>query len=115
MHKSTTIAVDLAKSVFEVAVSDRPGRVTERHRLSRAGFLRFLAEQRPATVVLEACGSAHHWGRQMVALGHRPVLLPPHAVRPYVLRNKTDGAEAKGLLEAYRNEGLHPVPVKTQA
>ena len=115
MNKSTTIAVDLAKSVFEVAVSERPGRVTERHRLSRGGFLRFLAEQRPATVVLEACGSAHHWGRQMVELGHRPVLLPPHAVRPYVLRNKTDRSDAKGLLEAYRNEDLHPVPVKTLA
>lgn len=115
MNKSTTIAVDLAKTVFEVAVSNRPGRVTARHRLSRSGFQRFLAGQRPATVVLEACGSAHHWGRQMKQLGHRPILLPPHAVRPYVLRNKTDRSDAKGLLEAYRNEDLHPVPVKTQA
>jgi len=45
--------------------------------------------------------------------GHRVVLLPPHAVRPYVLRNKTAGADAKGLLEAVRNEGTRPVPVKS--
>lgn len=111
--QSTTIAVDLAKSVFEIAVSDRPGKVTERHRLSRGQFSRLLAERAPATVVMEACGMAHFWGREAEARGHRAVLLPPHAVRPYVLRNKTDGADAKGLLEAVRNEGIRPVPVKS--
>src|SRR5215472_16395565 len=79
MH-STTIAVDLAKSVFEVAVSLRPGKVSERRRLSRGQFSRFLAEQAPATVVMEACGTAHYWGREAGARGHRVVLLPPHAV-----------------------------------
>jgi transposase len=112
MH-STTIAVDLAKSVFEVAVSERPGVVGKRHRLSRGQFSRFLAEQAPATVVMEACGTAHFWGREAGARGHRVVLLPPHAVRPYVLRNKTDGADAKGLLEALRNDAIRPVPVKS--
>jgi transposase len=111
--QSTTIAVDLAKSVFEVAVSQRPGKVAERHRLSRGQFSRFLAERAPATVVMEACGTAHFWGREAGARGHRVVLLPPHAVRPYVLRNKTDGADAKGLLEAVRNEGIRAVPVKS--
>ena len=90
MRHSTTIAVDLAKSVFEVAVSDKPGRVVERHRLSRTAFLKFLADHRPATVLLEACGTAHHWGRVAQDLGHRPVLLPPHGVRPYVLRWRRD-------------------------
>jgi transposase len=111
--KHTTIAVDLAKSVFEVAVSRRPGQVVGRRRLSRGQFARFLAEQAPATVVMEACGTAHHWGREARARGHRVVLIPPHAVRPYVLRNETDGADAKGLLEAVRNEALRPVPVKS--
>ena len=59
----TTIAVDLAKSVFQVAVSHRPGRVDEERRLSRDRFLKFFAQHPPATVVLEACGSAHHWAR----------------------------------------------------
>jgi transposase len=111
--ESTTIAVDLAKSVFEVAVSRRPGQVSERHRLSRSQFSRFLVDRAPATVVMEACGTAHFWGREAGVRGHRVVLLPPHAVRPYVLRNKTDGADAKGLLEASRNEGIRAVPVKS--
>jgi transposase len=109
----TTIAVDLAKSVFEVAVSQRPGSVTERRRLSRTQFARFLSQREQATLVMEACGTALFWAREAAARGHRVVLLPPHAVRPYVLRNKTDGADAKALLEAVRNETIQPVPVKS--
>ena len=56
----TTIAVDLAKSVFQIAISRRPGQVDEEHRLARDRFLPFFAQQPPATIVLEACGSAHH-------------------------------------------------------
>jgi transposase len=105
--------VDLAKSVFEVAVSERVGRVAKRQRLTRGQFARFVREQDPATFVMEACGTAHFWGREAQARGHRVVLLPPHAVRPYVLHNKTDGADAKALLEAVRNEAIRPVPVKS--
>jgi transposase len=53
-------------------------------------FLTFMAQQPQATVVMEACGSAHHWGRKIQGLGHRIVLLPPHHVRPYIRRNKTE-------------------------
>jgi transposase len=111
---STTIAIDVAKSVFEVAVSEQPGQVRERQRLSLEQFRRFLTERPAATILMEACGSAHHWARHAQAHGHRAVLLPPHAVRPYVLRNKTYRADAKGLLEACRNEDVHPVPVKSE-
>lgn len=111
--KHTTIAVDLAKSIFEIAVSDRPGHVVRSLRLSRSRFLRFFAEHQKATVVLEACGTAHYWARHFETLGHRVVLLPPFEVRPYVRRNKTDRADAKGLLEAFRNESIQPVPVKS--
>jgi transposase len=110
---STTIAVDLAKSVFEIAVSEKLGHVDRRHRLSRAQFERFLLREKKATIVMEACGTAHFWGRLAQGAGHRVVLLPPHTVRPYVLRNKTDGADAKALLEALRNRDLRPVPLKS--
>jgi transposase len=110
---TTTIAVDLAKSVFQVAISRRPGHVCEQHRLSRTRFIRFFAEHQPATVLLEACSSAHHWGRELQSLGHSVILLPPHAVRPYVPRNKTDRTDAKALLEAFRNRDIHPVPIKS--
>jgi transposase len=109
----TTIAVDLAKSVFQIAVSHRPGHLDEERRLARDRFLAFFAQRPPATIVLEACGSAHYWARQLQPLGHAVRLLPAHDVRPYVRRNKTDRTDAKGLLEANRNEEIHPVPVKT--
>jgi len=110
---STTIAVDVAKSVFEVAVSIHPGQVHERHRLSREAFGRFLGAHPPATVLMEACGSAHYWARPAQSHGHRVVLVAPHVVRPYVVRNKTDRTDAKGLLEVFRNEDVQPVPVKS--
>lgn len=113
--ESMTIAVDVAKNVFQVAVSCHPGKVSESHRLSRGKVLSFFAERQPALVVLEACGSAHYWGREIARLGHRVVLLPPGRVRPYVPRNKTDEADAKGLLEAHRNQEIRPVPVKSLA
>ena len=115
MGESTTIAVDLAKSVFEVAVSSHPGRVTERQRLSRAALARFFAQRPPATVLLEACGAAHFWAREIERAGHRVRLLPAQHVRRYRQGNKTDRADAKALLEAFRNEAIRPVPVKTPA
>jgi transposase len=115
MGHDTRIAVDVAKAVFEVAISDRPGHVVRRERLTRDQFLPFVAQQPVATVVMEACGSSHHWARKIESLGHHVVLLPPHHVRPYVRGNKTDRTDAKGILEASRNEDIHPVPVKTVA
>jgi transposase len=111
--ENTTVAVDLAKNVFELAVSEVPGRVARRQRLKRAELLPFLAQLPASTVLLEACGSAHHWARQAVELGHRVVLLPPHRTRKYRSGSKTDRADAKAMLEAFRNEELLPVPIKS--
>jgi len=110
---SMQIGVDLAKSVFEVAVSAVPGRVSERRRLSRAALTSFFATRPPAEVLLEACGSAHHWGRELQRLGHRVALLHPRDVARYRTGNKTDRTDAKALLEAGRNEQVRPVPVKS--
>lgn len=115
MEKHSVVAVDIARAVFEVAVSEEPGRISRHRRLLRSEFLKFFAQCPAAVVVLEACGSAYHWGRELQRLGHEVVLLPPHQVRPYVTRNKTDRADAKGILEAYRNADIRPVPVKSMA
>jgi transposase len=112
--KTTTIAIDLAKSVFEIGISRRPGHVERTHRLSRKELTRFMAAQAPAAVVMEACGSSHYWGRTFESQGHEVKLLPPHAVRPYVHRSKTDRADVKGMLEAARNTDIRPVPVKSE-
>ena len=110
---STTVAVDLAKNVFEIAVAGADWRITERQRLSRAKFARFFVQRPPCSVVMEACGSAHHWGRRIAALGHDVRLLPPHYVKAYVKRNKTDRADATALIEAARCPDMKPVPIKT--
>jgi transposase len=113
--KNTTIAVDLAKSVFEIGISYRPGHVDQHHRLSRNQLSNFFAGQAPATVIMEACSSSHHWARQFVRFGHDVKLLPPFYVRPYVQRSKTDRTDVKGMLEAWRNSEIRPVPIKTEA
>jgi transposase len=113
MQNDTLAAVDIAKEIFEVGVSDRPGRVVLRKRLPRNTFLDFFAQLPRAIVVMEACGTAHYWARRIEELGHVVVLLPPQYVRPYVMRNKTDRSDVDGLLEAFRNEQIRPVPIKT--
>ncbi len=111
--KSTVFAIDLAKSVFQVAASQHPGRVSQQRRLTRSQLLRFMGKQSPSTVVMEACGSAHHWGRELTRLGHQVRLLPVSHVVRYRQGNKIDPADAEALLEAGRNERIRAVPVKS--
>jgi transposase len=113
MGNDTLVAVDVAKAVFQIAVSERPGRVIRRERPPRDRFLEFFAQLPQATVIMEACGSAHYWARRIEEMGHVVVLLPPQYVRPYVLRNKTDRTDTDAMLEAFRNDQIRPVPIKS--
>jgi transposase len=110
---ATTVAVDLAKNVFELAVADRHWKVTERTRLTRGQFQRWFVNKQVSLVVMEACGSAHHWARHLQGLDIPVRLLPPRYVRAYVKRNKTDAADAAALLEAARCADIQPVRVKS--
>jgi transposase len=110
---TTTIGIDVAKAVFQVSLAARSGRIVERKRLSRAQFQRFLAQQPPAEIVMEACATAHHWARTAHEHGHDVALLPAQYVRPYVRRNKTDAADADAVLRARRDPELKVVPVKS--
>jgi len=98
MH-STTVAVDLAKNVFELAVADSEGKIGERLRLNRARFSSFFVHRAPCRVLMEACGSSHYWARRIAEYGHEVRLLPAQYVRQYVRRNKTDRADAAALIE----------------
>jgi transposase len=109
----TTVAIDLAKDVFELAFADAQRRIVERKRLSRSAFSRCLSNRSPLRVVMEACGSAHHWARVFQGQGHTVRLLPARDVRPYVRGNKTDRADAAGILEADRCGRIVEVAVKT--
>ena len=111
MH-AMTVAVDLAKTVFELAVANGQWRLTARHRFNRRQFARFLSTTPATHIVMEACGTAHYWGRVAQGHGHRVTLVPPAYVRPYVRRNKTDRADAEALLEAVRSGQMPSVPVK---
>jgi transposase len=111
---ATTVAIDLAKDVFQVAVANGAGRILDRQRFTRRQFERFVDTLVEDTeVIMESCGTSHYWGRRMQARGLRVRLLPVQYVRPYVRRNKTDRADTDALLEAARCGEIRPVPVKT--
>ena len=110
---ATTVAVDLAKSVFQLAVADEHWRVIETHRLTRTQFERWFINREVTLVIMEACGSAHHWGRWLNGLGIEVRLLPAQYIRAYVKRNKTDAADAAALLEAARASDMRPVRIKS--
>jgi transposase len=111
---SVTIAVDVAKQVFELAISPSPGRISEGLRLTRSQFERFWIDRLPCRVVMEACATSHYWGRRLRSLGFDVILIPPHYVRPYVRRNKTDRTDCEALLEALRCAGIQPVALKSE-
>ena len=82
--EGTMMGVDLAKSVFQVRGASMTGQVKFRKKLTRMQFLRFMADHTPAVVVMEACGSAYFWSREMVRLGHEAKLIAPQCVKPFV-------------------------------
>lgn len=108
-----TVAIDLATDVFEIAAADQSGKVIERRRLTRATLEPYVSRLQGVHVVMEACGTAHYWGRKFEAMCLRVSLLPPRYVRPYVRRSKTDRADATALLEASRAADITPVRVKS--
>ena len=110
---ATTVAVDLAKNVFELAVADAGWKVVDRARLTRSQFARWFDNRSVRLVVMEACGSAHYWARTLRARGIEVRLLPAQYVKAYVKRNKTDAADAVALLEAARAADIKPVAVKS--
>ena len=100
MEEANLIGIDLAKRSFQVHGERADGSVAYRRKLSRGKLLSFLAAQPPCTVAMEACASAHYWGRQIVALGYEVRLVPPVYVKPFVKRQKNNAADAEATTEA---------------
>lgn len=111
----TRVALDLAKQVIQVHAVDRSGRKVLGKALKREQVLPFFRELPPCEVGMEACGSAHHWGRQLQAMGHRVKLLPPQYVKPFVLGQKNDANDAAAICAAMSRPEIPTVAVKRVA
>lgn len=108
------VGLDLAKNVFQVHAIDAQGQPVVRRQLRRAEVLKFFAKLPPCLVGMEACASAHYWGRELGALGHQVRLMPPAYVKPYVKRGKTDAADAEAICEAVTRPTMRFVAVKSE-
>jgi len=109
----STIGLDIAKNVFQVHGVDDEGRVVIRRQLRRRQVLKFFAKLPPCLIGIEACGTAHHWARELRQLGHEVRLMPARYVKPYVKRNKNDAADAEAICEAVTRPTMRFVPIKT--
>ncbi|WP_060978650.1 MULTISPECIES: IS110 family transposase [Pseudomonadota] len=109
----TTIGLDIAKTVFQLHGVDSEGRVVLRRKVRRDQLLGLLGGLEPCLIGIEACATAHHWARQLTALGHEVRLMPPTYVKAYVKRNKNDAADAEAICEAVARPTMRFVPVKS--
>jgi transposase len=108
----TTIGLDLAKSWFQVHGVDANGQIAVRRKLKRSDVITFFKSLPACLVGIEACATAHHWARELIALGHEVKLMPPAYVKAYVKRNKNDAADAEAICEAVTRPSMRFVPVK---
>ena len=111
--KAITIGLDIAKSVFQVHGEDATGKIILQKRLRRSQVLAFFAGLKPALIGIEACGSAHYWGRELRALGHEVRLIPAAYVKPFVRRNKNDARDAAAICTAVRRPDMRFVAIKS--
>jgi transposase len=114
MGEVSTIGLDIAKSVFQVHGVNDTGAVVIRKRISRAKVLEFFGALSPCLVGIEACPSAHHWGRELAALGHTVRLMPPSYVKAYLKRSKNDANDAAAICEAVTRPSMRFVPTKSE-
>ena len=113
MGEISIVGVDLAKQVLQVHGAAADGQVLFRKKLSRAQFAKFMASLPPCVVAMEACATAHYWGRELSRLGHEVRLIPPIYVKPFVKRQKNDAADAEAVAEAAQRPTMRTVAVKT--
>lgn len=109
----STIGLDIAKNVFQVHGIGASGAVIVRRQLRRGQLLKFFERLAPCVVGMEACATAHYWGREIVKLGHEVRLMPAHYVKAYVKRNKNDVADAEAICEAVTRPSMRFVGLKS--
>ena len=75
--QAVTINLDLAEHWFQAYGVDTAGKAVVKRRLRRAEVGEFFRGQEPCLVGMEACATAHHWARELIALGHQVKLMSP--------------------------------------
>ncbi|KPJ79728.1 MAG: transposase [Gammaproteobacteria bacterium SG8_30] len=110
---TTTVGIDLAKNVFQVHGIDARGKVVLRKQLRREQVAVYFGNLPPCLIGVEACATAHHWGRRLERLGHTVRLMAPQFVKPYVKTNKNDAADAEAICEAVSRPNMRFVPIKS--
>ena len=113
MSEIKRIGIDTSKAVFTLHCVDQAGRPVLRTNLRRPQMAAFFTKLPPTEIVMEACGSSHHWARELSALGHDVRLIPPQYVKPFVKRAKNDRNDAEAICEAGGRPGMRFVPVKS--
>lgn len=108
----TTYGLDIAKSVMQLHWVEAETGEIGRKKLPRARLAPYFAQLKPVCIVMEACGSAHHWARVFTAMGHEVQLLPALQVRPFVRSNKDDAADARAIWLAAQHSDIRRVPQK---
>jgi transposase len=114
MNQITTVAIDLAKRVFQLHGTDAQGHALLRRQVRRAQLPEVLAQLPRCTVVMEACSGAHHWGRLAASLGHTVRLIAPQHVKAFNRRQKNDRNDAEAIACAARQPGLPAVALKSE-
>lgn len=114
-EKSTirTLGIDLAKSSFHAFGADKFGKQILTKKFTRSRLKQFLINLPPCLIAMEACGSAHYWGRLLRTYGHEVKLIAPQFVKPYVKSNKSDAADAEAICEAAQRPNMRFVAIKS--
>ena len=115
MTRYKRISIGTSKSVCTLHGVDEAGHAALRSNLRRAQTIPFFMKLPATGIVMEACGGAHHWARELTALGHEVRIIPAQYVKPFMKRGKNDRNDAEAICEAAGRPGIHPVPVKTAA
>ena len=110
--KITTVGIDLAKNVIQVHAIDEHGKAVVKKAMKRNQVLPYFANLPPCRIGIEACGSAHHWHRQLSRFGHTVKLMAPQYVKAYVKTNKNDAADAEAICEAVGRPNMRFVAAK---
>jgi transposase len=113
MTQYKRIGIDASKAVFTLHGIDQQDRPVLRINLRRAQLLTFFNKLSQTEIAMEACGSAYHWARELIKLGHEVHLVPPQYVKPYVKRSMNDRNDAEAVCEAAGRPGMHFVPMKS--